>query len=844
MPIFTRDSFQPTHPECMGPFYAKTTEAGQPGLSVYEHCKNTGHVAKHFYQQLPSSVRSQLPVECIALAAIHDVGKISPIFQKNIKKEDPDYDPKKHHSRYSESSLSSWLRQENLSNLEDWAIALGNHHGGKRLGNNATFDSSDGPVWQKARHEFIEKLLSEFGPLPSAQPTPRQVELASGFICVADWIASDESFFPSEGLPKGSQASIIAAKAVEQCGWIPVEINKVPRSFEEIFPFPANEFQSTLALCATKPGLYIVEAPMGSGKTEAALYAAYNLQRYGKNCGLYFGLPTRLTSERIHERVENFLAKLNCTSQARLVHSQAWLKEFSHGGGEFGAGRKWFAPRKRALLTPFGVGTLDQALLGVMRVKHWFMRLFGLCGKVVILDEVHSYVMYTGTLLDHLINALLECNCAVIVLTATLTGARKNAIFGTVPCNDHDAYPVITYRHTGEEKISSIQFEISVSKSITTSVIDISKDEAAEMAVAAAEKGNCVLWICNTVAASQECYKIVKGKRKDRGPEVGLLHSRFPVYKRGKIEEKWMSMLGKDTKSRPDGCILISTQVVEQSVDIDADLLFTDLAPTDMLLQRMGRLWRHERKNRPCCQAEVKMIAGNYESALVEDSLTSVMGKSAFVYEPYVLWRSFQVWKSLNKVDIPRDIRKLIEETYAENADLHEKIQALKKKMEKKVEKLRLMANASTAEEQLLGSDDENKACTRYSTQPQINALLIKAFNTDGKKTVLTLCDGTPVTLSYGDKSMKTIKALYRNCLNLASFSFPEFKGNPVWLKGFINEDTIVLKIQEDGRLTDFDDSREYGLIYTDELGVFKNPEARRTQEAYREEETDYELDW
>ena len=166
---------------------------------------------------------------------------------------------------------------------------------------------------------------------------------------------------------------------------------------------------------------------MGIGKTEAALYAAYQALTQGSATGIYFALPTQLTSDKIYDRMNSFLAKVlaeDCKFRSLLLHSSAWLRD-TELGEEGMPGNGWFSSRKRGLLAPFAVGTIDQALMGVMNVKHGFVRTFGLAGKVVILDEVHSYDSYTGTIIDKLVQTLRELDCTVIILSATLTAERR-----------------------------------------------------------------------------------------------------------------------------------------------------------------------------------------------------------------------------------------------------------------------------------------------------------------------------------------------------------------------------------------------------------------------------------
>ncbi len=358
------------------------------------------------------------------------------------------------------------------------------------------------------------------------------------------------------------------------------------------------------------PGLYIVEAPMGEGKTEAALAAAYQRWTTGDERGLYFALPTQLTSNRIHERLGRFLANASeAASSFVLAHGNAWLTDKrvsailpSVAGKEEGAAAAnlWFSDSRKALLAPFGVGTIDQALLSIVPARHSALRLFGLSGKVIVLDEIHSYDPYTSALIDRLVEWLLPLGCSVLILSATLTRARRAEIVaaaGAAESASSSAYPLITKVPTGSSVAETLEIPNASPRSLS---IDIEHLPAASegwltRAVSAAESGACVLIVRNTIALAQETYRLARSRCRDIGIRFGLLHSRFPQFQRDRNESDWMELLGPGNEGRPKGAILVGTQVVEQSVDIDADLLISDLAPTDLLLQRMGRLHRHER---------------------------------------------------------------------------------------------------------------------------------------------------------------------------------------------------------------------------------------------------------
>ena len=211
------------------------------------------------------------------------------------------------------------------------------------------------------------------------------------------------------------------------------------------------------------------------------------------------------------------------------------------------------------MLYPYAVGDIDQALLGVLNVKHSFVRLFGLAGKVVILDEVHSYDMYTGTLLDELVDRLRQIGCTVIVLSATLTGARRNRLVPSLASAQMvEDYPLMTGLPVEAPPFAS---RLPGPKPRSTQVRLEPWDglRVAKEAVQAASSGVCVVCIANTVAKAQAWYRAVKSAMADEAFPVGVLHARFPMFQREKIEDDWMAKLGKGTR-RPHGCVLIATR--------------------------------------------------------------------------------------------------------------------------------------------------------------------------------------------------------------------------------------------------------------------------------------------
>ena len=552
---------------------------------------------------------------------------------------------------------------------------------------------------------------------------------------------------------------------------------------------------------------------------------------------MYFALPTQLTSNRIHLRVQPFVDRISAeTDKVRLAHSASWLAETQpppklrpakQGDDEakehVRAGRSWFTSAKRALLTPFGVGTVDQALLGIVAAKHFFVRQFGLAGKVVILDEIHSYDLYTGTLIDVLVRRLRELDCTVIVLSATLTAARRRQLLQLR--EDHptsNAYPLLS---AGTEPLTEVPCEPPASKTIAVRFAEM--DTLVQDCLERAGRGQCVLWVRNTVVDAQETYRTLKGASHEGGPTIGLLHSRFPFHRREELENEWMARLGKDAGNRPRGCVLVSTQVAEQSVDIDADLLITDLAPTDMLLQRLGRLWRHERSQRPCAQPEVWIrnvpLFGQQADMETATALKQALGKSAKVYAPYVLLRSLEQWRGRTVITLPSDIRAILEATYAEPCAPEPAAWGeLRREVEKKRDKLKELALSATNIWTQPPLADEEGIQTRYSSYETAQILLANAVvSLDSHSVRLRLLDGSAVTVSERDWDFEAAKAIYRNLVRVPRWALAAALSNqPGWLTDHVSQPTAVGLIRADGGIGWMGSRTETGLSYHPEQGV------------------------
>ncbi len=757
---------------------------------MYDHCRYAGYVAEGLLALLPESLRGLLPPETPFFVSLHDVGKVSPGFEGKyfiglLREKAPAFAAGFLNGGYVTNHASigakALLRLFGLPAAHPLVRAVAAHHGfaPERLD-----FTQDGP-WQEERAALVRALAGEFAVAPeSAARATCPTGLLAGITCVADWIASDEELFPpgEPPLPSG-EGRKRAARALERCGFIRSAFRQ-GLSFRGIFGFDPHPAQRAFLEAVSAPGVYVLEAPMGMGKTEAALHAAYRLVASGVHSGLYFALPTRLTSDRIHERVRAFLEAVSTEpASVKLAHGQAWLKEFEAGAE--GSGKSsgirpppWFNPSKRGLLFPFAVGTIDQALLSVLNVKHAFVRSFALAGKVVILDEVHSYDAYTGTLLDELVARLRGLGCTVIILSATLTAARRKALLGP-GAPDATGYPLLAgIRADGT--VLARPLRPPPSRSVRLRWLDASTAHPLEEAIAKARAGCNVLCIANTVATAQEWFRMLKGEMAPDEFPTGLLHAKFTGADRERIEKEWMGKLGKRPATGPDprphGSILVATQIVEQSVDIDADWMLSELAPADMLLQRLGRLWRHGRGSRPADAPELAVVCARMPPADLSDlpretkELEAYFGRGVWVYAPYVLLRTFETLRGRATLRVPDDIRPLLETVYAEAVPPTALHRALHADMEEKAGKLRQLARMGQSDALPTRNDDEETAGTRYNSRPAVSLLLVRSLDRDttGYGFSATLLDGQSVAISPYRRDFAVTRSLYRNLVQVA----------------------------------------------------------------------------
>ena len=851
-------------------FWAKTIDDGCPGISVLGHCLNVGCVAEALIARLPACVRELLPPGASTLAAMHDIGKITVGFQVKCpqwiaenglteiaNRQRWATDGEGDHAKVSQFFLQHVMK---ASGANLWAVAAGVHHGrifGTRLTRQDIWCVAEQEEWENhARTELLEQLSGIFGPLPDQPPLKDRSNLwlLAGLISVADWIGSNESFFSaSHGMPL-DESRAAAHQALKRLYWGGSHF--VDGSFGNLFDgYAPKPLQSELHRHCVAPGLFIVEGPMGCGKTEAALWAAHSLIAAGVNDGIYFALPTQVTSNRIHQRVGRFLVSaLDDPANFRLAHSVSWLEEGQtvllhpanrndpEAESHVHQGRSWFASSKHALLAHYGVGTVDQALQGVVAVKHFFVRRFGLAGKVVILDEVHSYDVYTGTLITQLIRELLALRCSVIVLSATLTHARRHELIAAACCNSSaagsPAYPLITIARPGAAVIET-PVEAATSRTIQLKTGSFSESEILSECIGRAEAGQHVLYIRNTVAEAQlTCRALLSEVRSDR-VKVGILHSRFPFFRRQELENDWLQRLGKTRPDDAQGSILVATQVVEQSVDIDLDFIVSDLAPTDMLLQRMGRLWRHERQGRLATAPEFWINLPEFRDDASERDLKKAAGKSGRVYAPYVLLRTAQVFKGRTMIDLPGQIREVLESTYAELPDEPEAWRSLRCEVEATRQELAALADAAT---RILGNpprEDRDEVLTRRAGAPTLPVVLLQRCELLGRDTWrLTGLNGDRVEASGFEWNIEAARLLHRNLVKAPLHSVPR-QSSPPWLSLHVRGPAAWALLEPDGDCIFPEAETPSALAYHPVLGLHTKPDQIQPDYSHDDDDDD-----
>jgi CRISPR-associated endonuclease/helicase Cas3 len=596
--------------------------------------------------------------------------------------------------------------------------ALAGHHGrppeeGARssIGPHDVCDKCLGAVEAhiQATHSLLQP--SALPRAPAGALTVLGVAVAGLFV-LADWIGSAEIWFPYVAPLEGDcafrsywgRARRAAARAIDEAGISPAHVEDfggMSKLFPGIrTPSPVQGFAEAVSL-PDGPSLIIVEDVTGSGKTEAALTLAHRLMALSRANGLYVALPTEATANAMYERLGvsfRHLFKGDALPSLVLAHGRRALHEGFQGSmvdiaaraqsrnGRHGGGgderpssaecADWIADdRRKAFLADIGAGTIDQALLAILPVKHQSLRLWGLADRVLIVDEAHAYDSYMTRELETLLEFHAALGGSAIILSATLPKVARRRLVaafrkGTSGGRDADPgltitdYPLITV--VGPTSVDEVPQPIrdGLARFVTATRVG-ELESALARVITAAQAGARVAFVRNSVdEAIAACDRL-----REDGVEPLLFHARFAMFDRQRIEAEVMRTFGRTREPAPmqRGQVLVATQVIEQSLDLDFDLMVTDLAPIDLMIQRAGRLWRHARDERPIGGPELIVLSGEPVDAPDKDWASRVVGRGAYVYPDHaLLWRSARALFRAGGIATPEGVRTLVEAVYDE----------------------------------------------------------------------------------------------------------------------------------------------------------------------------------
>lgn len=677
-------------------FWAKT----EPFQSVTTHGVVSGHVCRSLMENylskgvvtriadLMSMAEDELFDFMAYLVALHDVGKLEFHFQSMDLRTaerlracgiDRDFLGKEHfrHEKTGEIAAKRlWKRQgQDEDSSFIFSAIIGAHH----QKNNGAGSVSKHPFFEKLREE-LECVLHQqlvgasdlnLPELPEENEGVVEAVLL-GILILSDWIASSALFSDAEGwIGNPDSQEEIRRRTLEflfQSGLKPDSVIW-EKEFSKVWPWipqsgmrPIQNAVEAIEAADKRHRLVLIEAPMGEGKTEAGMYAAVQMIRKWRKDGFYVAMPTAATSNQMVLRMQSWFSACEVSDAVRLLHSMAWLedqsqiKKQSHDDHNEIIG--WLEPVRRGLLGQFAVGTIDQVLLSVTKARYAVLRLLGMSNKVLVIDEIHSYDVYMGKFLDLLLKWCRAMDVPVVMLSATLPPKLKAKLLKPYTSQVlSSGYPLITTVDENgvveEHRVDRTERRLTVGVELLP--ILNSPEIIAQKAISLTENGGCICILMNTVKQAQTVFSVLE---QFFDGDLMLFHAQYPAARRKEIEEECIRKFGKDKQHRPEKAILVATQVVEQSLDVDFDAMLTAVAPVDLLLQRMGRVFRHNDTVRPVYFQKPMLWI------MIPDGEN--FGADAYVYPEVLLRQSIHVLSSCEVVRIPEDLAQLISDGYDE----------------------------------------------------------------------------------------------------------------------------------------------------------------------------------
>jgi CRISPR-associated endonuclease/helicase Cas3 len=760
--------------------WAKHDRQSDGWLPLWRHMEDSAAVAGLLWDSwLPVKVRRLIAAElpggaqdarrlAVWLAAVHDIGKATPAFACQV---DPLADRMRGqglqmrsaraigpdrkiapHGLAGQVLLGEWLEERHgwtVKQTGQFTVVVGGHHGvppehGQILAVHKHEHLLRTPgegrvVWRRVQDELLEAcadvygVRDRFGSWRTVKlPQPVQAMLTA-LVIVADWIASNPDlfpYFPQDEARSGEERVAAAWRGLDlPAPWSPGEPDgEAQELFASRFVLPSGakvrpvqEVAVELARAMAEPGLMVIEAPMGEGKTEAALAVAEIFAARSGAGGVFFALPTMATGNAMFPRLLEWLERLPTVHGARhsvlLAHSKAALNEdfadlMREGSQRIAAvdadsppeqewrpshetrsapaelvAHAWLRGRKKAMLSSFVAGTIDQLLFAGLKSRHLALRHLAVAGKVVIIDEAHAYDTYMSVYLDRVLAWLGAYRVPVVVLSATLPAARRRELVEAYAGASASAasafeavaqaygYPLLTAVAHGGVPVMRRPAASARGTDVVLEKLDDDLDALADRLADELDAGGCALVVRNTVKRVLETARVLRTRFGEE--QVTVAHSCFIDVDSAAKDAGLLECFGPPGKAtaRPDGPhIVVASQVAEQSLDVDFDLLVTDLCPVDLLLQRMGRLHRHQRDHDQTGRPEKLRSARCLVTGVdwQADVPAPVRGSVA-VYGAYALLRSAAALLPhldgpRRPVRLPQDISPLVQTAYTEAA--------------------------------------------------------------------------------------------------------------------------------------------------------------------------------
>lgn len=756
--------------------WAKSPDEHDRWLPLWQHMDDAADVARHLFDRwLAPNVtalltaafggsRDDARIAVTFLAGIHDLAKATPAFAVQHEllaqrmRNQGLYMPETkrqlhdrhlaHHAVAGHHLLVRWLTERgwHKATARSWGVVLGGHHGtppdavSERAasprdvphlyGSDAWETVQDQLAWRIARRTGAADRLDDWQYCVLSQQS--QVIL-TGIVIVADWIASNEELLPYHAgeLPEVVDRTERVATALATLHLPrPWQLRGVPDDIDELFasrfelpagaiPRPIQRLVVDVVRELSEPGLVIVEAAMGEGKTEAALAATEVLaERFGAG-GAFVALPTQATTDAMFTRIVAWLDALGADEHAvggaiALAHGKSRHNRLFAGLVTAGRAREvgnddlrsertrtrqrgqrpapahavvahtWLSGRKKAQLANFTIATIDQLLFAGLKSRHLMLRHLALAGKVVVLDEIHAYDAYMNSYLSKVLTWLGAYGVPVVALSATLPSERRRELVEAYragrakdptssqlaaadddPIDGDIGYPVVTWT----EPSGARRRTAKASGRRTTVAIDGLEDDLdalVDLLCTQLSDGGTALVVRNTVrrvlAAADRIEAAFPG-------EVTVSHSRFITADRLQRDAALVDRFGPPGRAaRPHRHIVVASQVVEQSLDVDFDLLVTDLAPIDLVLQRMGRVHRHQRGEGQSDRPAKLRVAHTYITAVDFSVDPPELDPSAarYVYDAHTLLRAAAVLipRFGASIELPDDIAPLVQHAY------------------------------------------------------------------------------------------------------------------------------------------------------------------------------------